>query len=219
MTKRGLMLGGEGRYLFEPSVGQIIGEVLPDDRETGTTRWAFSWKHNQTFTPWLNGYFNYNRVSDSNYFADFSDRIAVTSQKTLPQEAGLIANYGPFGASVVVQSFQTLQDPAAYVTPPYNMLPQIKATMSETDWAGLTWSGSAQYTHFAQSALAPTGDRAVLYPSVRWIRQGSSWFINAHAAVAAWQYDLNAPTPSVPDTRPSVVVPITSVDARTHLRA
>jgi LPS-assembly protein len=28
---------------------------------------------------------------------------------------------------VVVQSFQTLQDPAAPVTPPYNMLPQIKA--------------------------------------------------------------------------------------------
>ncbi len=194
MTKRGLMLGGEGRYLFEPSVGQIIAEILPYDRVADTSRWAFSWKHNQQFEPWLNGYFNYNRVSDSTYFADFSDRIAVTSQKTLPQEAGLNANYGPFGASVVVQSFQTLQDPAAPVTPPYNMLPQIKATMDETDWAGLTWSGSAQFTHFAQSSLVPTGDRAVLYPSVRWIRQGSYWFINAHAAVQLWQYDLNQTT-------------------------
>ena len=78
---------------------------------TDTTRWAFSWKHNQQFTPWLSGYVNYNRVSDSTYLADFADRIAVTSQKTLPQEAGLIANYGPFGASVRAQSFQTLQDP------------------------------------------------------------------------------------------------------------
>ena len=213
MTKRGLMLGGEGRYLFEPSVGQIIAEILPYDRVADTSRWAFSWKHNQQFEPWLNGYFNYNRVSDSTYFADFSDRIAVTSQKTLPQEAGLNANYGPFGASVVVQSFQTLQDPAAPVTPPYNMLPQIKGTMDETDWAGLTWSGSAQYTHFAQSSLVPTGDRAVLYPSVRWIRQGSYWFINAHAAVQLWQYDLNQVTASVPSPRPSAVVPITSVDA------
>lgn len=213
MTKRGLMLGGEGRYLFEPAVGQIIAEILPYDRVADTSRWAFSWKHNQLFQPWLNGYFNYNRVSDATYFADFSDRIAVTSQKTLPQEAGLIANYGPFGASVVVQSFQTLQDPNAPVTPPYNMLPQVKATMSETDWGGLTWSGNAQYTHFAQSSLAPTGDRAVLYPSVRWIRQGSSWFINAHAAVEAWQYDLNQTTSSVPSARPNAVVPIASVDA------
>ena len=213
MTKRGLMLGGEGRYLFEPSVGQIIAEVVPYDRVADTSRWAFSWKHNQQFQPWLNGYFNYNRVSDSTYFADFSDRIAVTSQKTLPQEAGLNANYGPFAASVLVQSFQTLQDPAAPVTPPYNMLPQFKVTMSETDWGGLTWSGNAQYTHFAQSSLIPTGDRAVLYPSVRWIRQGSSWFINAHAAVEAWQYDLNQATSSVPSQRPNAVVPIASVDA------
>ena len=213
MTKRGLMLGGEGRYLFEPSVGEIIAEILPYDRVADTSRWAFSWKHNQQFEPWLSGYFNYNRVSDATYFADFSDRIAVTSQKTLPQEAGLLATSGPFSASLVVQSFQILQDPAAPVTPPYNMLPQLKATMTETDWAGLTWSGSAQYTHFAQSSLVPTGDRGVLLPSVRWIRQGSSWFINAHAAVQAWQYDLNQTTADIPSAHPSVVVPITSVDA------
>jgi len=213
MTRRGLMLEGEGRYLFQPAVGEIIAEILPYDRVADTSRWAFSWKHNQQFQPWLTGYFNYNRVSDSNYFADFSDRIAVTSQKTLPQEAGLNANYGPFGASVLVQSFQTLQDPAAPVTPPYNMLPQVKATMTETDWGGLTWSCNAQYTHFAQSSLVPTGDRAVLYPSVRWIQQGSSWFFNAHAALEAWQYDLNQPTPSVPSTHPNAVVPITSIDA------
>ncbi len=213
MTKRGLMIGGEGRYLFEQSVGEVNAEVVPYDRVADTSRWAFAWKHNEQFNPWLSGYFNYNRVSDATYFADFSDRIAVTSQKTLPQEAGLVANYGQFSASVLAQSFQTLQDPQAPVTPPYNMLPQVKATMAETDWAGLTWSGQAQYTRFEQSSLVPTGDRAVLLPSVRWIRQGSSWFINAHAAVQAWQYDLNQTTSAIPESHPSVVVPITSVDA------
>ena len=78
MTKRGLMIEGEGRYLFEPAVGEIIAQILPYDRVADTSRWAFSWKHNQQLQPWLTGYFNYNRVSDSNYFADFSDRIAVT---------------------------------------------------------------------------------------------------------------------------------------------
>jgi LPS-assembly protein len=213
MTKRGLMMEGEGRYLFEPAVGEIIAQILPYDRVADTSRWAFSWKHNQQLQPWLTGYFNYNRVSDSNYFADFSDRIAVTSQKTLPQEFGLNATYGPFLATVLAESFQTLQDPAAPVTPPYNMLPQVRVTMSETDWAGLTWSGNAQYTHFTQSSLVPTGDRAVLYPSVRWIQQGSSWFLNAHAAAQLWQYDLNQSTASAPSTHPSVVVPIASVDA------
>ena len=207
MTRRGVMVEGDGRYLFPSSVGEVIGEIIPHDRVADTDRWAFTWKHNQQFVPWLGGYVNYNRVSDATYFADFSDRIAVTSQKTLPQEAGLIANWGNLNAVAVVQSFQTLQDPAAPVTPPYNMLPQVRLTLGETDWAGLTWNGSAQYTRFAQSALVPTGDRAVIYPSVRWIRQGSYWFLNVHAACRRGSttstrrrraFRSNAPAPSCP---------------------
>ena len=37
----------------------------------------------------------------------------------------------------------------------------------------------------------PTCDRATIFPSMRWIRQGSALFVNARAAIAAWQYDLN----------------------------
>jgi len=214
MTRRGLQIAGQGRYLFEPAAGEAIAEVI-DDRITDTTRWAFSWKHNQQFAPWLAGYVNYNRVSDATYLADYSDRVAVTSQKTLPEEAGLIANYAPFSVLARVQSFQTLQDPnpAAAVIPPYNMLPQVRAAMADTDWLGLTWNGTAEYVRFSQSALTPTGDRASFYPSLRWTRQGNAWFINAHAGIATWQYDLNQPTAGVPDGRAGLAVPITSVDA------
>ncbi len=48
MTRRGLQIAGQGRYLFERAAGESIGEVVPDDRVTDDTRWAFSWKHNQT---------------------------------------------------------------------------------------------------------------------------------------------------------------------------
>ncbi|MEP7327609.1 MAG: LPS-assembly protein LptD [Betaproteobacteria bacterium] len=215
MTRRGLQIGAQGRYLFDSSAGEAIGEILPDDRQTNAARWAVSWKHNQQLQPWLSGYLNYNRVSDDTYFADFADRVAVTSQKTLPQEAGLIANYGPLYVLARAQAFQTLQDPnpLAYVAPPYNMLPQVRAAVAETDWMGLTWGGTAEFVRFAQSSLEPTGNRTSLYPSVRWIRQGSSWFINAHAGVSAWQYNLNQPTVGIPDGSEGVAVPVGSVDA------
>ena len=215
MTRRGLQILGQGRYLFPQASGEIIGEVVPYDRIAEETRWAFSLTHNQTFAPWLAGYINYNRVSDSTYLTDFADRVSVTSQKTLTEEAGLIVNYGPFSVLARVQSFQTLQDPnpAAYVTPPYNMLPQVKGALADTDWLGLTWTGTAEYVDFSQAALSPTGSRATLFPSVRWVRQGSAWFLNAHAALAAWEYDLNQPTTGVPSGRANVVVPITSLDA------
>ena len=214
MTRRGLMVAGEGRYLFENMAGQLIGEIVPYDRQAEETRWAVSWKHNQQFAPWLAGYVNYNRVSDSTYLADFADRVSVTSQKSLAQEVGLVATYGPLNVIARVQEFQTLQDPnpAAYVTPPYNMLPQVKAVMNEYDWLGLTWSGIAEYARFSQSSLTPTGDRATIFPSLRWIRQGNAWFLNARAAIAAWEYDLNQPMPGIPDGRASVAVPIASLD-------
>ena len=154
MTKRGLMVSGQGRYLFEPSVGEILAEVGPYDRVADTSRWAFSWKHNQQFAPWLNGYLNYNRVSDSTYFADFSDRIAVTSQKTLPQEAGLNANYGPFDASLVVQSFQTLQDPSAPVTP-------------ATPGASTTWAPRTPYRKPSRPVFS--------YPKRPWSTSAFRW--------------------------------------------
>jgi LPS-assembly protein len=215
MTRRGIQISAEGRYLFEPAAGQLIGEVVPDDRITDTTRWAVSWKHNQQVASWLTGYVNYNRVSDNTYLADFSDRISVTSQKTLPQEAGLVARYGPLTVLTRVQEFQTLQDPnpAAYVTPPYNMVPQVKAVLNDADWLGLTFGGVAEYVRFAQSSLVPTGDRATLYPWARWIRQGSAWFVNVRAGVAAWEYDLEQPVPGTSDLRPGVAVPVASVDA------
>ncbi len=215
MTRRGLQVAAQGRYLFDNAAGEAIGEVVPEDRVTGDTRWAFAWKHNQQLAPWLAGYFNYNRVSDSLYLADFSDRVAVTSQKTLPQEFGLVANYGPLSVIARTQTFQTLQDPnpAAAVVPPYNMLPQVKAGLAETDWLGLAWSGTAEYTRFSQSALNPTGDRASLFPSARWRRQGSAWFVDARAAVGLWGYDLNQPTAGIPSGREGVAVPIGSLDA------
>jgi len=215
MTRRGLQVSGEGRYLFEPAAGEILGEVVPHDRIAEETRWAIAWKHNQMFTPWLTGYVNFNRVSDSTYLADFADRVAVTSQRTLPGEAGLNATYGPWSMLVRTLSFQTLQDPnpAAAVVPPYNMLPQVKAALAETEWLGLSWSGTAEYVRFAQDALTPTGDRASIYPSVRWRTQGNAWFVTAHAGVAAWQYDLDDPYPGVPNGRADVAVPVTSLDA------
>ena len=75
MTRRGVLIAGQGRYLFQPAAGEVIAEVVPDDRITDDTRWAFSWKHNQQLLPWLAGYVNYNRVSDATYLADFADRI------------------------------------------------------------------------------------------------------------------------------------------------
>ena len=220
MSKRGLMIGTQFRYLlgdgtppFGSANGEMNAEILPNDRQLGERRYALAWAHNEQFAPWLSGYWNVNRVSDDNYFTDFADRIAITSQRTLPREGGLTATTGPWTLLARVQSFQTLQDPNAPVIPPYNRVPQILGTLRDTEWLGLTWSGTGEYARFSQEALVPTGERVVLNPTVSFNRQGSAWFFNARAGVHLREYQLDQTTPGLPDRHPSYAIPITSVDA------
>ena len=220
MSKRGLQLGAQFRYLLGDAAsplgqaaGEMNAEILPNDRQTGERRYALAWTHNEQFAPWLGGYWNLNRVSDDKYFADFADRISITSQKTLPREGGLVATSGPWSVLTRVQSYQTLQDPNAPVTPPYNRLPQILASLRDTDWMGLTWSGTGEYARFSQQALVPTGDRIVIYPTAAWMRQGSAWFFTARAGLQMRQYALDQRTHSLSDLHPGYTIPITSVDA------
>jgi LPS-assembly protein len=220
MTKRGLQLGAQFRYLFgddstpfEHAAGELNAEILPHDRATGENRYALAWTHTEQFAPWLSAFWNLNKVSDNTYFADFADRIAITSQKSLPRDAGLAATSGPWSVLVRAQSFQTLQDPNAPVLPPYNRLPQVLGSLSDTDWLGLTWSGTGEYARFSQDALAPTGERMVLYPTVAWSRQGPAWFFTARAGVSMREYLLDRPTAALPDRHPGYTIPITSVDA------
>jgi len=220
MTKRGLQLIGQFRYLLgegDPPWGQATGEVnaeiLPDDRVTHDSRYLLAWKHNEQFTPWLAAFVNLNKVSDDTYFADLADRVAVTSQKTLPRDVGMLATNGPWSLLARAQSFQTLQDPnQPVVIPPYNRLPQVLGTLQETQALGLWWSGFTEYANFTQGALTVNGTRFVVHPTVAWTRSGPSWFVTARAGVQYRQYDLDTTTDLLTEKRPSVTVPITSLD-------
>jgi LPS-assembly protein len=216
MTKRGLQVGGELRYLFDhvalPFQGQAYAEVLPEDRQTDTTRWLYSWRHNHQLAPWLGAYWNLNKVSDDAYFVDLAERVAVTSQSTLVREGGLAATFGPVSVLARGQKFQTLQDPNAPIVPPYDRVPQVLATLQETEYGDFTFSGEAEYAQFQRAgSLTPEGTRAVLYPRVEWRRDGPAWFFAARGSVQVRYYDLER-TDFGGATTSNVVVPIASLD-------
>jgi LPS-assembly protein len=211
MTRRGLQLNGQFRYLFPDIAGEADAEVL-SDRAIGTTRYLLSWRHNENFSavPGLAGYLNLQKVSDDTYFTDLSDRLAVTSQQNLPREGGLAYSRGPFSMLARLQSFQTLQDPASPITPPYFREPQIVAELTPIEWQGLDFAGTGEYVRFRQPALI-NADRLVVYPTVNWTRRGNAWFLTARTGVHMTYYDIHDST--VEDQHISRVVPITSVDS------
>jgi len=164
ISKRGNMLNNEVRYL-EPSYSGIAHlNILNGDRLTNSTRLLFSLNHTQNFTNELSGLINYNRVSDDFYFRDFSDSVAGTSQTTLTREGVLSYTGSWWNAATRIQSFQTLQDPAAPVIPPYNRLPQfLVGAQQRVDKETLAFSG--EFAAFRHPTLV-SGQRLVLYPSI-----------------------------------------------------
>jgi len=221
MTNRGLQLGGQFRYLLGgpwSMRGEFNGEYLPDDQQTGSSRYLMSWKHEQGLTPWMNAYVDATKVSDDNYFADLADRLAVTSQTTLSREAGIRMFQAPFSVLARVQNFQTLQDSGAYIQPPYNRAPQLLVSMS--DWMlpslrslDLSLSGFADYTRFTHIDLTQ-GDRFTLQPTIAWKKQELGWFATARAGIQQRNYWLDSNT-TAPTTGKNmgVSIPVMSFDS------
>ena len=214
MTKRGLQVGGQFRYLLGrdewQNGGEMDAQVLPDDRQTETTRYAMVWRHQQQMPKGFGAYLDLNKVSDDKYFADLSDRIAITSQTTLPREAGITYGNGPVSALARVQTFQVLQDPNAPIVPPYHRVPQIVGTLAETPWAGLWFSGFGEYANFRSDTLVE-GGRAVLYPQVAWKYGTPGWFVAARTGVHLRRYDLDASFGE--NAERNLSIPISSLDA------
>ncbi|ARU30565.1 hypothetical protein CAP31_01965 [Sulfuriferula sp. AH1] len=210
MTKRGLQMGGEFRYLSDTYRGIVNGEFLPD-RLTNTNRWSVFAQHDQSFAPGWSGHFVYQGVSDNNYFRELSNQISATSLTILNQEAALTYQADWWQATARVQQYQTLQDPNAPIVPPYSRLPQLTWQAARTNDYGAEFSFSSELTRFSHPTLI-NGTRMVAYPSVSIPLLNDFGFITPKIGVHYTQYLLDSTT-TAPATNVSRTLPIMSLDS------
>ena len=164
IAKRGMMLNNEMRYLEPGYSGVALLDMLPGDHLTGNTRSLLSLNHKENFGSGLTGSIDYTHVSDYAYFRDLSNVVSATSQTNLLQQGVLNYAGGWWNVTTQVQSYQTLQDPAAPVVPPYSLFPQVTlGAQQKIDGATATFAGS--FAEFSHPTLV-NGQRTVLYPSV-----------------------------------------------------
>ena len=217
MTKRGLMFNNEFRYL-EPSYGgELHVDVLPNDAIAKRSRARLTLKHNQALASSLNGYVNFTRVGDNDYFRDLGDAVNATSQANLLQEGGLQYNAGWWTAVARAQHYQTLQDPAAPIVVPYTRLPQLtlNARQSYAD-ANIVFAG--EYVDFSHPT-AVNARRMVLNPSISYpLVSQPAFYVTPKVALHSTYYAIGTNnTPVPPNTSPfqnaSRTLPILSVDS------
>lgn len=216
ISRRGLMLMSEYRYLDRRYTGEARYEVLPNDRLAELTRTALSIAHKQTFSPALSGYLDFNKVSDDAYFVDLSSRASKTSTVNLPR-VGFLQYNGTLGAAAYsmqgkIQRFQTLQDPLNPIVSPYQIVPQLTFGASKNDLAGIgDFSLPIEYARFTHSTLV-AGDRVVTNPTFAAPIVAAGYFVTPKVGVHYGGYNLvNAPA-GTPD-RQSLAIPWFSVDS------
>ena len=144
-TERGVMMGGEYRFLTPGSTGKIKGDFLPDDRAyknflansefefpklqgNSTNRWSYSILENTFFTPDLQLHIDVQQVSDDYYLQDFSSNLALITQRQLLRQADLTYSTENWVFRGMGQSYQTLHPVnETPISPVYERLPQLMA--------------------------------------------------------------------------------------------
>ncbi|WP_410497534.1 LPS-assembly protein LptD [Chitinibacter sp. S2-10] len=207
-AQRGLMMGGEFRYL-QPSYTGIISAEAINDKEDQEQRYSVLFRHNQQLAERLRLTLNYQKVSDDHYFSDFGDRLSVASQVNLPQEAVLSSSGSNWSSYIRMQQYQTLQSSTNHVTEPYARLPQWYASYSPDLGGGTKTSITGEITQFSHDTKQQ-GDRAWVYPTLSLPFTNAYSFITPKVGVHATHYN-NESASGQDQGSASRILPITSI--------
>ncbi len=238
MTKRGVNLGLEFRYLEPDYSGTTQLDWMPSDKLRDDKRWSLNATHQaQVDSDWADNGFalnlSLNRVSDDNYWRDFTraggsstQLLSATetalfaansllTQRLLANDARLSWTNGPFSSMVRTLKWQTLQDATAPIVPPYDRMPQIATRYASTSEAGLNLSADVDYTQFQSDSTLTNqanGQRvfSLLQASRSW--RAPQGYITPKLQLHATQYQFDAPL-SDGATQVNRVVPTFSLDS------
>lgn len=212
-SNRGLMMGGELRYLTDRSYGRLNAHFLSDDRaykqflkdnelfypqlrDNSAERWSLQLYDLINITPDLRFRVNFQQVSDDYFLQDFNSNFAILTERQLVREAELTYNTLHWSLRTMVQGYQTLQpinEPELQEI--YRRLPQVLALGSYDDLmfnSNLFIQG--QFDNFSLSAASPYRPEGLRYHlnPVFSIPQTASWgFINPAVEAVESFYDLS----------------------------
>lgn len=216
MTKRGVQLKNEFRYLDPAYSGTANLETLPNDRLAGMSRNFMSLQHQHKLGGGWAGLLSLEKASDDNYFRDLSTQISVTSQVNLLRD-GLLSYAGNgWNFSARSQSFQTLQDPLAPIVTPYRRTQMALNGARLVDWGksslspGMTLALNSELVNFTHPSLV-NAKRLILNPSVSLPLNPIYGYITPKIGLHSTRYTFGDNAEAQPSA--SRTLPIFSIDS------
>jgi len=190
-TERGFMLTGEYRFITPRTGGELDFDYMYDDTKTGDTRYHASFAHNALFTPRWRSYLLVDRVSDDQYFQDFSNSLASASRQYLRSTYGIYGSGRHWQLQTYVDDFQVVDDAVNPLNKPYTRLPRIAFDLDKPlGFRGLGLLLDAELVYFDRN-IGVTGSRFDIYPRLE-LNVETNWgYLKPSAGYRYTAYELN----------------------------
>jgi LPS-assembly protein len=209
LTKRGMQLATEFRYLTRRNDGRVAADYLPDDDVLNKSRHQLQYNHRTLFDNGWRNRINFGEVSDSQYFEDLGGSLSASSITNLDRHVSFDYYSKHLSLFAQVQDYQTIDDSILPEDQPYRRLPQV---LLNANWplAVLDLGLDLDVVNFDRET-GVTGWRFNAAPSIEMPLTRPGAFFTPAIALDYTRYDLSNTVPGAA-TELTRSVPIASVD-------
>jgi LPS-assembly protein len=216
LSKRGVQLGGQFRYLTHKSQGQIVANYMPYDRAAArladqipllypntnpliypnTDRKSFSWQDKHLWSPRWTSTVNFNWVGDDYYLEDFNQPPTIAINQ-LAQQAQLNYTGDIWNFTTRINRYPTLhplnQSP---VNNPYNSLPEIDLNSTTQDFHGFNVQIDNQLSYFqrlndpGELVKPPQALRLNVLPSISYPMRNKDAYLIPRVQLSLTHYNI-----------------------------
>ncbi|WP_246194186.1 LPS assembly protein LptD [Pseudoxanthomonas jiangsuensis] len=214
MSKRGLMLDSEFRYLYEGGRGTIEGAYMPSDelRDRDRGRFGFTGYHNID-SHWQ-ARASLGWVSDDRYVEDFANRLNGVSASYIQSTAGVYGTGQYWNAGAMAEHFQLTDYTLTDANLPYSRLPRVFVNWEQPLGHWFDAGVYAEAVRF-QHTERPGGSRLDVKPYLSARLAGPAWYVTPTLAwrYTAYKLDEDLAAQLGGDDSPTRSLPVASLDA------
>ncbi|CAI2453345.1 LPS assembly protein LptD [Serratia liquefaciens] len=200
MSKRGLQLQNEFRYLVQPGLGLMEFDWLPNDKEYSkdnpddSKRWLFYWNHNGVMDQVWRFNVDYTKVSDSKYFTDLDSKYGSTTDGYATQKFSVGYAIDNWDATLSSKQFQIYDDTDRSSSDSYKVQPQLDLNYYKEDLGPFDFRIYGQAAKFISvNPYSPDATRLHMEPTLSLPLTNGWGSINTEAKLMATHYQQDIP--------------------------
>ena len=218
-ARRGPALETEFRYLEPRFAGEVGYKIMPRDAESDRSRYSLRLDHEGLLPYDAFTQLKVLRVSDDDYWKDFSRELNTPTPRLLPSDLLVARPFGDWSAYARAVRWQVLQtdDPTTRIESPYERSPQIGARYDMPWRGGLQVALETEFNRFTNPddiyvGRRVTGLRVHALGSVSRPFVSPGWALTPKLSFNAASYTLDRTAAGARRTA-TRVVPTFSVDS------